>query len=103
MKNLKITFAALLCAVLLSSCAQLNSVSLTQIPAKRENQIKVEKSKFIILGFNFDNDIVEEVANDLKSKCPNGKVSGVLTKDENINYFLYLFWSKKITVTGYCN
>ncbi len=103
MKNVKMLVSAILGSILLTSCAQLNSVSLTQVPAKRENVVKVEKSKFIVLGFNFDNDIVEDVANELKVKCPNGKISGVLTKDENINYFLYLFWSKKITVTGYCN
>ncbi len=102
MNYLKSISIIIVLLAMISSCAQLNSVSLTQIPAKRDNQIKVEKKKFIFLGFNFDNDIVEDVANELKTKC-NGKLTGVLTKDENINYFLYLFWSKKITVTAYCN
>ena len=85
-----------------TGCASVNSLSLTPIPADRKNAVRVEKSKVIILGFNFDNDFVDTLVVDLKRQCPNGKVTGLLTKDENINYFLYIVWKKQITVSGYC-
>lgn len=86
----------------LSSCASINSVSLTPIPAERSNQVKTQKSKLIFLAFNFDNDFVDETVEDLKRQCPKGKISGLLTKDENINYFLFFVWKKQITATGFC-
>jgi uncharacterized lipoprotein YajG len=91
-----------LVGLLLSGCASLNSVSLTPIPAERKNLVKTEKSKIIFLGFNFDNDFVDSAVDDLKRQCPNGKVTGLLTKDENIDYFLYIVWKKQITATGFC-
>lgn len=91
-----------LSVTLLSNCASINSVSLTPIPADRKYQVRSDRSKVIILGFNFNNDFVDDVVEDLKRQCPNGKVSGLLTKDENINYFLYIVWKKQLTATGYC-
>lgn len=96
--NLLITAA---CILSLSSCASVNSVSLTQIPAERNNVVTAESSKTIFLGFNFNNDFVDLIVTDLKSKCPNGKVTGILTKDEVISYFLV--YTRKITATGFCN
>jgi len=85
-----------------SGCVSLNSLSLTSIPKNREKQVRIEKEKFIFLGFNFDNDFINTASEDLRRQCPNGKVTGLLTKDENINYFLYIFWKKRITATGFC-
>jgi uncharacterized lipoprotein YajG len=95
-------FSTLILSFILSSCASVNSVSLTPIPADRHQPIKVEASKVIVLGLNFDNDFVDQLVSDLQRKCPKGKVTGILTKDENINYFLYLVWKKQVTATGYC-
>lgn len=100
MKTQVVLFLASL--LMLTSCASVNSVSLTPIPADRKSQVKVDKSKVIILGFNFDNDFIDDAVDDLKRQCPNGKVSGLLTKDETINYFLFFVWKKQITATGYC-
>ena len=88
--------------LLLSNCASINSVSLTPIPPQRNNPVQAQVSKTIILGFNFDNDFVDSAVEDLKNKCPNGRVTGLLTKDENINYFLYIVWKKQITAKGFC-
>lgn len=100
---MKFLFSAVVTAsIFLTGCASVNSVSLTPIPADRRSPVKVEVSKTIILGFNFDNDFVDQVVSGLQKKCPQGKVSGILTKDENINYFLYLVWKKQVTATGYC-
>lgn len=94
--------SAIMSLLLLASCASINSVSLTPIPSERKSPVKTEKSKVIILGFNFDNDFVDEVVDDLKNQCPNGKVTGILTKDEDINYFLFFVWKKQVTATGFC-
>lgn len=84
-----------------AGCASVNSVSLTPIPAQRNNPVRAQVSKFIILGFNFDNDFINPLVDDLKRQCPNGVVSGVLTKDETYSYFLA--FTKKVTATGFCN
>jgi hypothetical protein len=92
--------AALVAAV--SGCVSLSSVSLTPIPAERSNKVHAETSKFYFLGIGFDNDFVDEVRDDLKDKCKNGKVTGILTKDEWVNYFLFIFASRRIVADGYC-
>lgn len=86
----------------LVGCASVNSVSLTSIPAQRGKEVKSEASRTIILGFNFNNDYVNDMAEDLKRQCPNGVVKGILTKDEVIDYFLFIVWARKVTATGYC-
>lgn len=83
-------------------CASLTSVSLTPIPAQRSHVVKTEKDKMVFLGFNFDNDFVNSAVADLKSQCPNGKVTGILTKDERIFYFLFFVWKMRLTAEGYC-
>ncbi|MBL7543515.1 MAG: hypothetical protein JNL11_06840 [Bdellovibrionaceae bacterium] len=87
---------------MLSGCVSLNSVSLTSVPAERNQRVKAEAERFIFLGFNFDNDYVNSLTSDLKNQCPNGTVSGVLTKSESIAYFLFFFWKSRVTATGYC-
>lgn len=85
---------------LLSGCASINSVSLTPIPSQRTKTVRAEVSKTIFLGFNFDNDYVNPLVDDLKRQCPNGLVSGILTKDEVISYFLV--FTHRVIATGYC-
>lgn len=98
----KLIPAFLISAMLLSAgCASLNSVSLTPIPSNRSKLVKAEVSKFIILGFNFDNDYINPLVDNLKSQCPNGVISGILTKDEIISYVLA--HNHRIVATGFCN
>ncbi|AHZ85949.1 hypothetical protein Bb109J_c0291 [Bdellovibrio bacteriovorus] len=96
---------ALLSVLVLGSglvgCASVNSVSLTPIPANRNTPVKAEVSRWIILGFNFDNDYIDPLVEDLKRQCPNGVVSGILTKDETIAYLLV--FKKHVVTTGFCN
>ena len=82
-------------------CASVNSVSLTSIPANKGKEVRAEASRTIILGLNFNNDYVDDMAENLKRQCPNGVIKGILTKDESINYFLFV-WARKVTATGYC-
>lgn len=85
----------------LAGCAHVNSVSLTPIPSSRNNQVRAEVSKTIFLAFSFDNDFIDPLVDELKRQCPNGVVSGILTKDETISYVIV--FTKKVTATGYCN
>lgn len=92
-------FSAL--AASLVGCASINSVSLTPIGTKRDRPVKAEVSKTIFLGFNFDNDYINPLVSDLKRQCPNGIISGILTKDETISYFIV--FTKRVVATGFCN
>lgn len=85
----------------LVACASVNSVSLTPIPANRSRPVQADVSRWIILGFNFDNDYIDPLVEDLKKQCPNGVISGILTKDETISYFLV--FKKHVSTTGFCN
>ena len=85
----------------ISGCASINSVSLTPVPAKRSQVVTAQVEKTIFLAFNFDNDYIDGLVTELKQKCPNGIVSGILTKDETISYFIV--YTKRISATGFCN
>lgn len=85
------------------SCVHVRSVSLTQIPEKRSNKISSTSEKWIFFFLNFDNDFVDKIGEDLKEKCPGGKVQGILTKDEMADYFIGFVMKRKITATGYCS
>jgi hypothetical protein len=94
--------AAAVIALSTSACVSLQSVSLTQIPAQRSNRIHAESSKFMFLYISFSNDYVDDVRDELKSKCRDGKVTGILTKDESVTYFPILFTSRRIEAQGFC-
>jgi hypothetical protein len=83
-----------------TGCASVSSISVTQIPADRSKKVKTSVSKFVFLAFNFDNDYIDPIVSNLKSKCPNGKIQGILTKHEVKNYFI--FFDNTVTATGYC-
>jgi len=85
----------------LVGCASVNSVSLTPIPSQRAKQVRAEVSKLIFLGFSFDNDFIDPLVSNLREQCPNGVISGILTKDETISYFLV--FKKKVTASGFCS
>ncbi len=83
-------------------CTSLNSVSVTPIPRDRANQISAQSHRWIIFGFNFDNDYVDKVSEDLSKQCPDGRVSGILTKDQATMYFLFFVVKREVMATGYC-
>lgn len=88
--------------LVLTSCTSLHSVSTSSIPAQRGKPVSAKSEKFIILGFNFSNEYIDHVVKDLARQCPNGKVQGILTKQESVNYFLYFFWTSRVSAQGYC-
>ena len=99
MRNLILSILSL---AILSGCTHLHSVSTTSIPAQRNRKVQSTSDKIIFLGFNFNNDYVDAIVQDLARQCPNGKVEGILTKQEDVDYFLYIVWKSQITATGYC-
>ena len=86
----------------LNACKHLQSVSITPIPKNRTQEVSAKSSRFIFLGFNFNNDYVDEVVSKLKRKCNGGVIKGILTKDESITYFPLFAHSREVTATGYC-
>ena len=98
----RVMVASVLWLGLLNGCASINSVSVTPIPKDRSKPVKVEASRLIVLFLNFDNDFVDSMVTQLKSQCPGGKVTGILTKDEDIMYFLGFVYKKRVTAQGYC-
>lgn len=101
MKNKILSLTLLATTIFGLGCASVNSVSLTPIPSNRSKVVRAEVSKLIILGFNFDNDFIDGLVGNLKQQCPNGVVSGILTKDEIISYIFA--HTHKVSATGYCN
>ena len=100
-QNFSKIILAFICTLTFLGCASVNSVSLTPIPANRSYPVTAEVSKWIFLGFSFDNDFIDPLIDDLKKQCPEGVISGILTKDETIAYFLV--FKKRVVTTGYCS
>ena len=89
----------LMLVAVLSGCVHLNTVSLTQIPKERSHKVEVSKSEMLFLGIAFNNDFVDELTDELRGKCENGRIQGILTKYETTAYFIII--ERKITATGY--
>ncbi len=97
MKN---KIAMLILMAFMPACAHMNSVSMSQVPQNRSMPIESEGSTWAILGIYFSNSFVDEAIDGLKSKCPNGKISGVYTK-----YYgrWYLLWTTRtVTAKAFC-
>ncbi|MCT7358978.1 hypothetical protein [Thalassolituus pacificus] len=85
----------------LTGCVSLNSVSLTQVPAERSNEISATSSSWTFLGIAFSNDFVDEAVLDLKSQCAGGKVEGILTKFQHTVFIPVVI--REVVATGYCH
>lgn len=99
MKNLIIS---LLLFTALTACTHLASVSTTPVPKERDRQVKAEGYRFVFLLLNFNNNFVDDMVQDLARQCPDGKVQGILTKQENITYFPLFAHAYRVTAQGYC-
>ena len=86
----------------LAGCVHLNSVSTSSIPVDRSRPVVVQETKFLPFLISFDNGFVDELAKSLAQQCPNGRVEGVLTKQESIMYFPLFVHAYRLTATGYC-
>lgn len=90
----------ILMAIFLSSCASLHSVSMTQVPQNRGKPIMARSSSWGLFGIYFSNDFVNEAIDGLKNRCQRGKVTGVFTKYESRNYFLWT--TRTVNANAFC-
>ncbi len=98
---LKNTILCSLFAISLSGCVGLNTVSMTQVPAERDNKITTNSSSWNFIGINFSNVFVDEAIENLKTQCPTGKIEGVYTKHQTTGYVLV--FKREVIVSAYCN
>jgi len=98
---LKKTILCALFAISLSGCVGLNTVSMTQVPAERDNKITTNSSSWNFIGINFSNVFVDEAIENLKTQCPTGKIEGVYTKHQTTGYVLV--FKREVIVSAYCN
>lgn len=87
-------------AVSLTSCASLQSVSMTSFPKNRSKVVKAQVEKFVFLAFNFNNDFILDLVPQLQNQCPNGKVTGITSKYETRWYVIG--YKMIVTSEGYC-
>jgi hypothetical protein len=85
----------------LTGCVGLNTVSMTQVPAERDNIITTNSSSWNFIGINFTNAFVDEAIGNLKTQCPTGKIEGVYTKHQTTGYVL--MFKREVIVSAYCN
>ena len=91
------------CLLILSSgCTHLSSVSTSSIPKNRGKKVQSTAERFIFFAFNFNNDYVDEMTEDLANQCPKGKVKGILSKHESITYFPLVAHKIRVSAEGYC-
>jgi hypothetical protein len=92
----------LLLCLLCSGCVHMRSISTTSIPVERDNAVESTGYRFLFLMINFKNDYVNEMTKDLAQQCPDGRVEGILTKQENIVYFPLFAHAVRVSATGFC-
>lgn len=98
---LKNTILFSVLALSLTGCVGLNTVSMTQVPAERDNVISTSSSNWNFIGINFSNAFVDEAIDELKGQCPTGKIEGVYTKHQTTGYVL--MFKREVVVSAYCN
>jgi hypothetical protein len=93
-------FTALLATLVLSGCMSLNSVSLTPIPSSKGHLVSASAHDWLFLGLTTQNDFVDQAISTLKDQCPNGKLTGILTKHQTTAYVLV--FKREVIASGYC-
>ncbi len=84
----------------LPACTSIQSVSVTQIPTDRARPLRAEVSNTAFLGIHFDNDFLDDLVPQLMRQCPRGRITGLLTKQENSLYVVVA--TRRVIATGYC-
>jgi hypothetical protein len=94
------TLALVACALSLG-CVRLASLSVTQVPADRAQPVRAEaESPLLFLGAGLQETFADGLVSDLRQQCPDGLVSGVLTKHEVISWPFVR--RHRVTATGWC-
>lgn len=95
---------AVLVVQCLSGCMTVRSVSISQLPESplRQSVVKAQTSSPIVIGIPFNTDYLDEARADFVSRCKDGAIEGVLSKHEDVNYFIGLVVVQKVSLQGYC-
>jgi len=96
----KIATLLLFAQLTVSGCASLHSVSVTRVPANRTHPIESESWTWGILGLYASNDFVNEAVEKLDAQCPQGRISGIMTKYSS--KFFMLWTTRTVNASGYC-
>jgi hypothetical protein len=83
-----------------SACTSLQSMSVTAVPKERDRPVRAEASNTAFLGIHFDNDFADDLRDELRRKCPHGRVTGIYTKYETT--WVVVVETRTVTATGYC-
>jgi hypothetical protein len=77
-------------------------VSELQPYAKIENGdiVKSQTEQFVVMGFVFDTNYVDQAKSQLISQCPNGAVTGITT--QYMTSLSFFSWTHKILMQGIC-
>lgn len=100
--SIRSIFSIMALCIGLVGCTHLQSVSTSSLPEDRSKPVQAEGYRFIFLGFNFNNDYVDEMTDDLAKNCPKGQVKGILTKYESIVYFPLFAHAARVKAQGFC-
>ena len=102
LRQLQASTLRLVLPFIMTSCTYTSSVSQTNVPPGRGHMVEASVKKYIVLGFNFDNDDVLELRHKLSEKCPKSAIRGIMTQDLRTLYFLMFFWARETRAVGYC-
>ncbi len=87
--------------MLLAGCVKLQSVSVTQVPAQRTQQVSASaETPLLFMGIGLKPTFADSLVDNLRLKCKNGLISGILTKHEHLTW--PLFSRERVTATGWC-
>lgn len=83
-------------------CTHLRSFSVTTIPEDRSRPIKAAGQRIVFLGINPSNDYADDVVADLLKQCPDGRVSGIITRYETAMVVPVFAYANRVYVEGHC-
>ena len=83
-------------------CTHLHSLSVTTIPDDRSRPVEATGERIVLLGINPNNDYAAEVVSDLAKQCPDGRISGVMTRYERAMVVPVLAYAHRVHAQGFC-
>ena len=83
-------------------CTHLHSLSVTTIPDDRSRPVEATGERIVVLGINPDNDYADGVVADLAAQCPDGRVSGVMTRYERALVVPIFAYAHRVHAEGFC-
>lgn len=98
--------AALLAVALLSACthslhvAHYSDFNPTYASYGRGEMVEAEASQFVIMGFIFQTDYVNEAYDRIQRQCPGGRIQGIETQYTSDHGFMS--WTNRIHMQGLC-